>query len=150
MNAKKPNTTKKATGAKKSASKKAAPAKKAVAKKATSQSAEIISSATLSGIRISAQKARLVINLVRGKAVEDALNALRFMPKKGAKLAAKLIESAMHNAREQKGADIDRLYIAKAFVNEGPTLKRIIPRAQGRATSIFKRSSHITVQLAQK
>lgn len=110
---------------------------------------EVVSSATLRGVRLSAQKARLVVNLIRGKGVEDALLALRFLPKKGAKLATKLIESAMHNAIEQKGADVDRLYVAKIFVNEGPTLKRIIPRAQGRATSIFKRSSHITVELGQ-
>lgn len=111
---------------------------------------EVVSTATLRGVRISAQKARLVIDLVRGKAVEDALNALKFLPKKGASIASKLIESAMHNAREQKGADVDRLFITNAYVNEGTTLKRIIPRAQGRATSIFKRSSHITVELAQK
>ena len=110
----------------------------------------IVASATLNGVRISAQKARLIINLVRGKAVEEALTALRFLPKKGARLAEKLIQSAMHNAREQKGSDVDRLFIAKAFVNEGQTLKRMIPRAQGKGTSIFKRSAHITVQLGEK
>jgi large subunit ribosomal protein L22 len=147
MNAKAKKVTK---GAKKKASPKFKKVAKKVAQKKAAANYEVVGTATLRGIRISAQKARLVINLVRGKAVEDALNALRFLPKKGAALATKLIESAMHNAREQKGADVDRLFIAKAFVNEGPTLKRIIPRAQGRATSIFKRSSHITVVLGQK
>jgi large subunit ribosomal protein L22 len=110
----------------------------------------IVATASLNGVRISAQKARLVVNLIRGKGVEDALTTLRFLPKKGARLTEKLIISALNNAREQKGANVDKLFIAKAFVNEGATLKRMIPRAQGRGTAILKRSSHITVQLGER
>ena len=110
----------------------------------------IVATASLNGVRISAQKARLVVNLIRGKGVEDALTTLRFLTKKGARFTEKLITSAMNNAREQKGSNVDRLFIAKAFVNEGATLKRMIPRAQGRGTQILKRSSHITVQLGER
>jgi len=98
-------------------------------------------------IRISPQKARLVADLVRGKNVETAINTLRFMPKKGARLLRKVIESALANAGQNEAIDIDTLYIKKVYVDGGPMLKRIRPRAMGRATKILKRSSHITVIL---
>lgn len=101
-------------------------------------------------IRISPQKARLVADLVRGKDVETALNTLRFMPKKGARILRKVIESALANASQNEAIDVDTLYIKKIFIDGGPMLKRIMPRAQGRATRILKRSSHITVVLDEQ
>ncbi len=98
-------------------------------------------------IRISPQKARLVADLVRGKNVETAINTLRFMPKKGARLLRKVIESAVANAGQNEAIDIDTLYIKTVYIDGGPMLKRIRPRAMGRATKILKRSSHITVIL---
>ncbi|MEN8142949.1 MAG: 50S ribosomal protein L22 [Thermodesulfobacteriota bacterium] len=101
-------------------------------------------------IRISPQKARLVADLVRGKDVETAINTLRFMPKKGARILRKVIESAVANASQNDAIDVDTLFIKKVFVDGGPMLKRIRPRAQGRATKILKRSSHITVVLEEQ
>lgn len=104
--------------------------------------------AVLRGARLSAQKGRLVADLVRGKSVEQALDILTFSPKKGAGLVKKLVESAVANAEHNDGADIDELKIATIFVDEGVTMKRIRPRAKGRADRIFKRSCHITVKVA--
>ena len=101
-------------------------------------------------IRISPQKARLVADLVRGKNVETAINTLRFMPKKGARILRKVIESAVANASQNEAIDVDTLYIKQLFVDGGPMLKRIMPRAQGRANRILKRSSHITVVLDEQ
>ena len=101
-------------------------------------------------IRISPQKARLIADVVRGKNVEQALNLLRFMPKKGAVLLKKVIESALANAGQDDKTDVDNLYIKKILIEGGPSLKRISPRAQGRATGIIKRSSHMTVILDTK
>ncbi len=101
-------------------------------------------------IRISPQKARLVADLVRGKDVETAINTLRFMPKKGARILRKVIESAVANASQNDAIDVDTLYIKQLYVDGGPMLKRIMPRAQGRATRILKRSSHITVVLDEQ
>jgi large subunit ribosomal protein L22 len=101
-------------------------------------------------IRISPQKARLVADLVRGKDVESAINTLRFMPKKGARILRKVIESAVANASQNEGIDVDTLYIKTIFIDGGPMLKRIRPRAQGRAGRILKRSSHITVVLDEQ
>lgn len=98
-------------------------------------------------IRISAQKARLVADVVRGMGVDQALTTLRFMPKKGAGIIKKVIESAVANATQDDKADVDNLYVKKIIIDGGPSLKRISPRAQGRATGIIKRSSHITVVL---
>lgn len=98
-------------------------------------------------IRISPQKARLVADVVRGMGVDQAITTLRFMPKKGAVILQKIIESAVANATQDDATDIDNLYIKKIFIDGGPSLKRIRPRAQGRATGIIKRSSHITVVL---
>jgi large subunit ribosomal protein L22 len=101
-------------------------------------------------IRISPQKARLVADLVRGKSVESALNTLRFMPKKGARILRKVIESALANASQNEAIDVDTLYVKTIFIDGGPMLKRIRPRAQGRAARILKRSSHITVVLDEQ
>ena len=98
-------------------------------------------------IRISPQKARLVADMVRGMGVDKAITTLRFMPKKGAAIIKKIIESAVANAVQDEHADVDNLFVKKIYVDGGPSLKRIRPRAQGRATGIIKRSSHITVIL---
>ena len=95
--------------------------------------------------RISPQKARLVADLIRGKSVDQALEILTFSNKKAAALVKKVLESAIANAEHNEGADIDELKVAKIFVDEGPTMKRIMPRAKGRADRILKRTSHITV-----
>ncbi|WP_438865244.1 50S ribosomal protein L22 [Neptunicella sp.] len=98
--------------------------------------------------RTSAQKARLVADQIRGLHVEQALEVLTYSQKKAAELIKKVLESAIANAEHNEGADIDELTVAKVFVDEGPTMKRIKPRAKGRADRIFKRSSHITVVVA--
>jgi len=104
--------------------------------------------AKLRGARISAQKARLVADQVRGKRVEEALDILAFSPKKAASLVKKVLESAIANAEHNEGADVDELKVSSIFVDEGMTLKRIKPRAKGRADRIFKRTCHITVKVA--
>ncbi|HFQ81341.1 50S ribosomal protein L22 [Desulfobacterota bacterium M19] len=106
--------------------------------------------AVLKGTRISPQKARLIADLVRGKDAETAINTLRFMPKKGARIIRKLLESAVANASQNEAIDIDTLYVKKIFVDGGTMLKRIRPRAMGRAGRILKRSSHITVILDEQ
>jgi len=105
--------------------------------------------ATLKYARISAQKARLVADQVRGQHVENALNILTFSTKKGAGLIKKVLESAIANAEHNEGADIDELKVEAIQVNEGPTMKRIMARAKGRANRIMKRTSHITVTVAE-
>jgi large subunit ribosomal protein L22 len=101
-------------------------------------------------IRISPQKIRLVMGQIRGKKVEEALNLLTFAPQKGARILKKLLDSAVANAQQNADMDVDSLYIAKVYADEGPTLKRWRPRAQGRATRIRKRTSHLTVILDEK
>lgn len=98
-------------------------------------------------IRISPQKARLVADVVRGMGVDQAITTLRFMPKKGAGIIKKVLESAVANATQDEQADVDNLYVKAIVIDGGPSLKRISPRAQGRATGIIKRTSHITVVL---
>ena len=93
----------------------------------------------------SAQKARLVADQVRGLSVDKALNILTFSPKKAAVLVKKVLESAIANAEHNEGADIDALRVATIMVDEGPSMKRIRPRAKGRADRILKRTAHITV-----
>lgn len=100
--------------------------------------------------RVSPQKARLVADLIRGKSVDQALEILTFSNKKAADLIKKVLESAIANAEHNEGADIDDLNVAKIFVDEGPVMKRIMPRAKGRADRILKRSSHITVVVADR
>jgi large subunit ribosomal protein L22 len=101
-------------------------------------------------LRISPRKARLAVDAVRGKQVGVALNELRYSPHRSAKVLIKIVRSAVANAEQNPGIDVDTLYIKKAFVDVGPTLKRWTPRAMGRATKILKRSSHITVILDEK
>ena len=95
--------------------------------------------------QISPQKVRLVADQIRGLSVADAIDILTYSPKKAAGLVKKVLESAMANAEHNEGADIDELTVAKIFIDEGPTMKRIMPRAKGRADRILKRSSHISV-----
>jgi large subunit ribosomal protein L22 len=107
-------------------------------------------SAVLRGARISAQKVRLVANQVRGRDVEKALDILQFSEKKGAAILKKVLESAIANAEHNEGADVDELVISRIFVDEGATMKRIKPRAKGRADRILKRSCHITVEVGER
>jgi large subunit ribosomal protein L22 len=97
---------------------------------------------------ISPQKCRLIADVVRGKAVGVALSTLRFMPKKGAALVLKTLESAVANAEHNHGADIDELKISRIEVDEAPVQKRFAARAKGRGNRIVKRSSHITVHVS--
>jgi len=105
--------------------------------------------AKLYGVRLSAQKGRLVADLVRGLPVDRALNVLTFSPKKGAQIIKKVLESAIANAEHNNGADVDELKVSTIFVDEGISLKRIMPRAKGRADRITKRTCHITVKVAE-
>ncbi|PKG40903.1 50S ribosomal protein L22 [Psychromonas sp. Urea-02u-13] len=100
--------------------------------------------------RSSAQKARLVADQVRGLPVEKALELLSYSPKKAAVLIKKVVDSAIANAEHNEGADVDELVITKICVDEGPTMKRIMPRAKGRADRIMKRSCHITVVVSDR
>ena len=98
-------------------------------------------------VRISPRKVRLIMDQVRGKKVEEALNMLSFAPHRGARVLKKLIDSAVANAGQNSGVDVDSLFIRRVYADEGPTLKRWRPRALGRATRIRKRTSHLTVIL---
>lgn len=104
--------------------------------------------AKLSGARLSAQKARLVADQIRGKGIEEALDVLAYSQKKGAEIIKKLLNSAIANAEHNEGADVDELKVSSIFVDEGTTMKRLRPRAKGRADRILKRSCHITVKVA--
>ena len=97
--------------------------------------------------RISPQKCRLVADTVRGKGVGNALATLKFMPKKGAKLVLKVLESAIANAENNLGADIDELKVSRIEVDVAPVLKRFAARAKGRGSRVVKRNSHITIQV---
>jgi len=101
-------------------------------------------------LTISPQKARLVADQIRGKRVSDALEILNFSTKKGAVLIRKVLESAIANAENNEGADVDELRICEIYVNAGMTMKRIRPRAKGRADRIIKRSSHITLKVTDE
>ena len=107
-------------------------------------------SATHKFARLSPQKGRLIADQIRNLPVARALQVLAFSNKKAAVIVKKVLESAIANAEHNEGADIDLLKVSQVFVNEGPTLKRIQPRAKGRATRILKRSSHITVSVTEK
>lgn len=96
-------------------------------------------------VRMSAQKLRLVCELVVGKRVDQALSVLEFTPKKGAKIVSKALLSAIANARDQQNVDEDRLYVKRATADQGPTVKRSIMRAHMHATPIHKRTAHLTV-----
>lgn len=113
------------------------------------------SKAILKFARVSARKARLVADLVRGKDVAEAIEVLAFADKKSAPLIKKLVESAVANAeheaeRKAESLDVDDLYVKSVMVDGGPTLRRYRPRAQGRATKVLKKTSHITVVLGTR
>lgn len=101
-------------------------------------------------VRISPRKARLVMDEIRGRKVDEALNMLSFSSQKGARILVKLIHSAVANAEQNSNMDVDSLFIKRIFADEGPTLKRWRPRALGRATRINKRTSHLTVVLDER
>jgi len=106
--------------------------------------------ATAKYIRIAPRKVRIVMNLVRGKSVADAFAILKFTPKVGADAVEKVLRSAVANAENNFDMDVDRLFISSAFVDQGPTLKRIHPRSRGQAFKILKHTSHITVAVNEK
>ena len=107
-------------------------------------------SANLSYARVSVQKACFVLDAIRGKDIETALAIVTYNPRYASSLVKKLLESAIANAENNNGMKRENLYVAECYANKGPTMKRIQPRAQGRAYRIEKRMSHITVVLDQK
>ena len=107
-------------------------------------------SAKLSYARISVQKACFVLDAIRGKDVETAMAILEYNPRYGSQIIKKLLASAIANAENNKGLNPENLYVAECFANQGPTMKRIRPRAQGRAYRILKRMSNITIVLDEK
>ena len=106
--------------------------------------------ATARYIRISSRKVKVVIDLIRGKSVNEAMGILMFTPKAAAEPVLKVLKSATANAENNMNLSADDLYVAEVFANQGPTLKRFRPRAQGRASRIRKRTSHITIILDEK
>jgi large subunit ribosomal protein L22 len=106
--------------------------------------------AVLKFVRLSPQKARAVADMVRGKKVDEALNILKFNTRKSARLIRKVLESAIANAENNHGADVDELKLQSIFIDEGPVLKRIMPRAKGRADRIVKPTSHITIRVTDE
>jgi len=100
-------------------------------------------------VRVSPRKARLVVDLIRGKSVSDAVAILKFTPRAAAEIVEKLLNSAVANAENNLKIKADNLYVAATYVDEGPTLKRVSPRARGRAFRINKRTSHVTIVLKQ-
>ncbi len=96
-------------------------------------------------LRISPRKARLVVDMIRGKSVDEALKILDFTPKKAAKMVTKTLKSVVANAENTQNVDVDQLYVKRIAVDEGIVIKRFLPRAHGRATPIHKRTSHITI-----
>ncbi|AGI27123.1 50S ribosomal protein L22 [Candidatus Portiera aleyrodidarum] len=107
-------------------------------------------SAKLCGVRLSAQKARLVANQIRGKSVYRALEILKFSSKKAADIIKKTLKSVMYNAKKNKGMNIEKLIISGIWINEGKSLKRNLPRAKGRTDSIMKRTCHINIRVKEK
>ena len=101
-------------------------------------------------IRIAPRKVRLVVDLIRGKQVGEAISILRHTPRAASPVLEKLLNAAIANAEHNYSLDPNKLIISQAYVNEGPTMKRFQPHSQGRAFSIFKRSSHITLTVAEK
>ena len=101
--------------------------------------------ASLRGVRLSAQKGRLIADLVRGKSVDHALNVLAYSPKKGAQIVKKVVESAIANAEHNDGADIDELKVKTIYVEQGASLRRFTARAKGRGNQIRKPTCHVYV-----
>jgi large subunit ribosomal protein L22 len=108
------------------------------------------SMALLKYVRVSPRKVRRITRLIKGKKAGDALVNLKFLPHSSAKIVAKILKSAMANAEQKKVADPESMRIVKAFVDQGPTMKRVMPRAMGRADVIKKRTSHIKLVLEEK
>jgi len=106
--------------------------------------------AKLSSARLSPRKTRLVVDMVRGKRIQDALNILNFSPQPSAQIVAKLLKSAVANAEQKGTSDVDRLFVKTICVDGGAVLKRFTPRAMGRASKIRKPTSHVSVVLADK
>ena len=106
--------------------------------------------AKLSFVRLSPQKARLVVDMVRGKRVQEALNILKFSPQRAAEIVAKLVGSAVANAEQKGVGDVDRLFVKTIFVDQGPVLRRFMPKGRGSASRIRKPTSHITVVLGEQ
>ena len=104
--------------------------------------------ANLKYIRVSPQKCRLIVDLIRGKKVSDALDILHYSKQKSSEIVKKVLESAISNAEHNFGADIDELRVSTVFVNEGPTMKRMRARAKGRGTRILKRTCHIVLAVS--
>jgi len=109
-----------------------------------------VARATARHVRMSPQKLRLTVDLIRGKQIESALQILQFAGTRGAQVTIKLLKSAIANAREKGGVDVDTLWVSAGYVDPGRTMKRIMARAQGRADQIMKRSSHMTLVVGQK
>ena len=107
-------------------------------------------SAKLSYARVPVQKACFVLDAIRGKSANEALAIVTYNPRYASEVITKLLKSAIANAENNNGLSADNLYVAECYANKGPTMKRIQPRAQGRAYRIFKRSSHITIILDEK
>jgi large subunit ribosomal protein L22 len=101
-------------------------------------------------MRVSPRKARQIIDLIRGKEIDEALAILRYTPNKSAAMIEKVLKSAIANAEHNFDMNTERLYVAKTYVDPGPTLKRIQARAQGRADRVMRRTSHITVIVKEK
>ena len=101
-------------------------------------------------IRIAPRKVRVVMNLIRGKSIAEAFAILKFTPKAGADVIEKVLKSAVANAENNFDMNVDKLYVSSAYVDQGPTLKRIHPRSRGQAFSIFKRTSHVPVVVSEK
>ena len=106
--------------------------------------------ASLRYLRVSAQKARLVVDQIRGKKVEEALNILAFSPKAVSRDIVKVVKSALANAENNMNLDVDSLYVKTAYVDVGPSIKRMHAKAMGRGSFIKKRSSHVTIVLDEK
>ena len=106
--------------------------------------------AQLKHIRISPQKARLVVDMIRGKGVEEAIGILEFNERRASKVIAKTLKSAIANAETTQNIDVDTLYVKSAWVDEAKVQKRFLPRAHGRATKVIKRSSHVTIVVDER
>ena len=119
-------------------------------RKRNAENRETRPSAKLSYARVSVQKACFVLDAIRGKNVQDALAILTYNPRYASSVIKKLLESAIANAENNNGMNAENLYVAACFANKGPTMKRVKPRAQGRAYRIEKRMSHITVELDER
>lgn len=101
-------------------------------------------------VRIAPRKVRLVVDLIRGKQIGEAISILKFTPKAGSPVVEKVLMSAIANAEHNYDLDLENLYVSEAFVDEGPTMKRFRPRAKGSASPILKRTSHVTIVVSEK